>query len=125
MTRFQMAFAVAAVAALPLMSASANARSSDLQVSSPSINHSLRTVAVSYADLNLHKDAGVAKLTSRVASAVREVCAPRNYTDLAQLRPTLTCRHNSMERAKADIAMAITKVSAGESATALQLEVRS
>jgi UrcA family protein len=125
MTRFQMALAVAAVAALPFMSASAEVRSPDLQVSSPWANHSLRSVAVSYADLNLRKEAGVAKLTSRVASAVREVCEPRNYTDLAQFRPTLTCRHISMERAKADIAVAITKVSSGDSAAALQVEVRS
>lgn len=118
MTRFQIGIAVAAVAALPFVPASAKERSPDIQVSSPTADHEVRTAAVSYADLNLRNEAGVARLTSRVRSAVKQVCEPRNYTDLAQLRPTLACRHNSMDRAKADIALAVEKSANGERSAA-------
>jgi UrcA family protein len=109
MTRLQMTLAFAAVSVLPFMPAVAKERAPDIQVSSSSANHGVRTAAVSYADLNLRSESGVAQLTSRVQSAVKQVCEPRNYSDLAQLRPTLTCRHSSMDRAKADIALAVEK----------------
>lgn len=78
---------------------------------------------VTYADLNLKNEDGVARLFSRVKAAVRDVCEPRDYTKLSELRPTLACRRHSMERAKADIATAVDKATRERSAARASLQV--
>jgi UrcA family protein len=129
MTRSKIILGIIAVAAvLPIMPVVAKQHSSDIQVSSPRVDPALRTTKVSYADLNLRNEAGVARLNSRIKFAVKQVCEPMDYGNLYELRPTRDCMQNSMNHAKADVAFAIAKVANGERTAALaplQLTVRS
>jgi UrcA family protein len=120
MKPIQISLAVATLAIMPFTPAAAKYRSPEIQVSSSTADEGVRTLAVSYADLNLRNEVGVAKLTSRVKSAVKQVCEPRNYTDLAQFGPTLTCKHSSMDRAQTQIANAVAQSAGGDRVAALE-----
>ena len=47
-------------------------------------------VPVSYADLDIHSDAGAAKLATRVQAAVTQVCI--RSTDIHDIRAVSSCR---------------------------------
>jgi UrcA family protein len=128
MTRITIGLAVAAVLIVPSIPATARDRSHDIEVTSPSANQPVRTATVRYADLNLRNEAGVDQLTLRVKTAVKDVCEPRNYSDLAQFKSSRVCRYNSMERANADIALAVARAEKGDRSAAmepLRINVRS
>lgn len=63
-----------------------------------------RTRAVSYADLNLERKAGLDTLYSRLESASREVCSPReSYRSWAMSKDWQACYSHAMDKAVADI----------------------
>ncbi len=111
---------IAVVALLPLLPAQAKDRSPSTHYFSRRVDPDLRTVTVSYADLNLRNEAGVARLTSRVKFAVRQVCQPMDDNNLAELYPTHNCIQRSMSHAKAGMAFAIARASSGERIAALE-----
>ncbi|MEE4145061.1 MAG: UrcA family protein [Halieaceae bacterium] len=63
-----------------------------------------RTKAVSYADLNLDRQAGLDTLYSRLESASREVCSPQAaYHSRAMSNDWQTCYSRAMDKAIADV----------------------
>jgi len=63
-----------------------------------------RTRAVSYADLNLERKAGLDTLYSRLESASREVCSPReSYRSWAMSQDWQSCYSHAMDKAVADV----------------------
>jgi UrcA family protein len=58
-------------------------------------------VEVRYGDLNLDNQAGRDRLTTRLDSAVREVCGNADYRDLSEFSQMKTCRVASTDRAYA------------------------
>ena len=54
---------------------------------------------VKFGDLDLHRDAGVAALYSRIKSAAREVCEPMDAATMVLLRLRHDCRQDSIARA--------------------------
>jgi UrcA family protein len=63
-----------------------------------------RTRAVSYADLNLERKAGLDTLYSRLESASREVCSPReSYRSRAMNQDWQACYSHAMDKAVADV----------------------
>jgi UrcA family protein len=63
-----------------------------------------RTRAVSYADLNLDRKAGLDTLYSRLESASREVCSPReSYRSWAMSQDWQSCYSHAMDKAVADV----------------------
>jgi UrcA family protein len=63
-----------------------------------------RTRAVSYADLNLDRKAGLDTLYSRLESASREVCSPReSYRSRAMSQDWQACYSHAMDKAVADV----------------------
>jgi UrcA family protein len=94
MSRFQMKFVipcVLAVAASPLTAPAMQAGPSDEPL----------TRVVSFADLDLSRDAAVATLYSRIKSAALEVCYP--IDDWSTRMHNLDCRHDAIARAVADV----------------------
>ncbi len=63
-----------------------------------------RTRAVSYADLNLDRQAGLDTLYSRLEFASREVCSPQaSYHSRAMNSDWQTCYSRAMDKAIADV----------------------
>jgi len=60
-------------------------------------------MAVSYADLNLNSDAGIAVLYKRLKYAARQVCGDGDTTSLARGRDTTHCINNAMSEAVARV----------------------
>lgn len=58
---------------------------------------------VSFSDLDLSRDVGVATLYSRIKSAAREVCDPLDVWTLRLLRQKFDCREDAIGRAVADV----------------------
>ena len=59
----------------------------------------LRSVRVSYAELDLHSDAGVERLYSRLKNAAGEVCGGADIRDLAALGRRESCAQQALDRA--------------------------
>lgn len=63
-----------------------------------------RTRAVSYADLNLERKAGLDTLYSRLESASREVCSPQeSYRSWAMSQDWQACYSHAINKAVADV----------------------
>jgi UrcA family protein len=60
-------------------------------------------MTVSYADLNLNSDAGIAVLYKRLRYAARQVCGDLDTTNLSRGRITTDCINNAMSQAVAQI----------------------
>jgi UrcA family protein len=58
---------------------------------------------VSYGDLDLRSNAGVATLYSRIRSAAREVCEPLDDVMIKLLRAKYDCRTDAVARAVAKV----------------------
>jgi UrcA family protein len=58
---------------------------------------------VSFADLDLTRDTGVATLYSRLSSAAREVCATNDSWEPKLFAHSYECRHQALERAVSDV----------------------
>lgn len=58
------------------------------------------SVRVSYADLNLASDAGLATLEGRVAGAARQVCEIEDSRELVLARATHSCRTGAVASAQ-------------------------
>ena len=63
-----------------------------------------RTRAVSYADLNLDRKAGLDTLYSRLETASRDVCSPQeSYRNRAMSQDRQACYSHAMDKAVADV----------------------
>lgn len=62
---------------------------------------------VSYADLDLSDQAGVAKLHQRVRSAARSICDFRGLGPVPEMRLRRGCMNDVLERASDDIELAV------------------
>lgn len=71
-----------------------------------------KSVAVSYADLDLSKSAGRDTLARRIATAVRQVCGGADARDLRGLADRNRCRAEASEGATAFAAQVAAKASA-------------
>jgi UrcA family protein len=60
-------------------------------------------MAVSYADLNLNSDAGIAVLYKRLRHAARQVCGDGDTTSLSRGRDQTNCINNAMSQAVAQV----------------------
>jgi UrcA family protein len=60
-------------------------------------------MAVSYADLNLNSDAGIAVLYKRLKYAARQVCGDGDTTSLSRGQDTTQCINNAMSQAVAQV----------------------
>ena len=60
-------------------------------------------MTVSYADLNLNSDAGIAVLYKRLRHAARQVCGDMDPTSLARGLETMKCINNAMSQAVAQV----------------------
>jgi UrcA family protein len=58
---------------------------------------------VTYGDLDLNRDAGVAALFSRIKIAAREVCEPVDIVFLNLVRQRYNCTQDAIARAVADV----------------------
>jgi UrcA family protein len=63
----------------------------------------LRSVTVSYADLDLSKQAGVAALYRRIEAAANRVCGSKPAHDVKQIYAQVNCVHNAVANAVADV----------------------
>jgi UrcA family protein len=91
-------YALAALAALTLISGRAFARPAQTDGETP------RQAAVSYADLNLNSAEGQAILVARIHRAAEAVCGPEpDSRDLKRLMPYRQCMKQSVETAVAAI----------------------
>jgi len=63
-----------------------------------------RSVTVTFADLDLASDAGLATLQGRVQAAVKEVCARPSIRDLAAVATWRKCRADALDQAARQIA---------------------
>lgn len=83
-------------------------------VSTAAENENIRSMAVSYADLNLMTEDGVDRLGNRVRTAARSVCDVRvAIRPLAENMATRKCFNGAMERAGRDVQVAIANVRSG------------
>jgi len=73
-----------------------------------------RSIAVSYADLNLLQDDGVARLNSRVKYAAKTICDVGDYQPLTRMLEGRQCFAGAMGRARIDIAAVVAQVRSGE-----------
>ncbi len=62
---------------------------------------------ISYADLDLKSDAGVARLNQRVRVALGEVCGDAGTRDLAARAHALACRRTAMETVRPNVELAV------------------
>jgi UrcA family protein len=60
-------------------------------------------VRVSYAELDLTKDAGVERLYTRLKHAAEQVCGSADNRDLATLRHQERCTQRALDRAVEDV----------------------
>jgi UrcA family protein len=60
-------------------------------------------MTVSYADLNLNSDAGIAVLYKRLRHAARQVCGDGDTTSLSRGRDQTNCINNAMSQAVAQV----------------------
>lgn len=58
---------------------------------------------VKFGDLDLGRDAGVARLYSRISSAARAVCEPVEETYIKLLRARIDCSQDAIARAVGDV----------------------
>ena len=74
-----------------------------------------RSVAVSYADLDLRSEAGRDALDNRIRAAIREVCGTASSSDLRGQNQVDACRDELAARASAqrDTALASVRQSGG------------
>jgi len=63
----------------------------------------VQSVVVSYADLDLQKDAGVAQLQRRLEAAARKVCGRADPRDIKLAALTRQCVDTAMLRAVAEV----------------------
>ena len=69
-----------------------------------------RSIAVSYADLNLRGDDGVERLNTRVRRAAQAVCGMDNSTVQLGMRiAVINCFRGSFERASNDVQIVVTR----------------
>lgn len=66
-----------------------------------------RSITVSYADLNLMSEPGVARLNTRVNSAADSVCGVRGTRSLHETLAARECKTATMSRAARDVEFAI------------------
>lgn len=62
---------------------------------------------ISYADLDLKSDAGVARLDKRVRAALGEVCGRPDTRDLAARAHAIECRRVAMETVRPNVELAV------------------
>ncbi|MBB5684037.1 UrcA family protein [Sphingobium boeckii] len=68
---------------------------------------------VSFRDLNLSTAEGVSRLNQRVKSAANRICGVRDSRDLRAMQNARTCRIAALEKAGADIQVAIAERASG------------
>lgn len=85
--------------ALLTLSLTSIARAADAGIEVP-------TKLVKFADLDLHRDAGIAALYGRLRIAARQVCESRNPRDLASIAAADRCMRQALEKAVADVGSA-------------------
>lgn len=73
-----------------------------------------RSIAVSYADLNLLHAEGVSRLNTRVKNAAEAVCDTGSNTELIFMMLERRCFTGAMDRAGLDIAAAVTRARNGD-----------
>lgn len=67
----------------------------------------IHSQVVSYHDLNLKSDQGIAQLNQRVRSALNQVCGQADVRDLKGRGAVLACRKTAMARTDADVQLAV------------------
>ena len=76
-----------------------------------------RSVRVSYADLNLATDAGMARFNSRLAGAVKRVCPSGNGMNLQQILDSRRCVAEARASLNTVVAAAVKKQAVALAAT--------
>lgn len=103
-----------ALASTILLTATAPAFAEDQGPMVSTARQDTRSIAVSYADLNLLSDSGVERLNTRVRSAAKSVCDARDARKpLRELLQSNKCFDGAMDRASQDIEVAIAEQRSG------------
>ncbi|HWH22495.1 MAG TPA: UrcA family protein [Allosphingosinicella sp.] len=80
-----------------------------------------RSVAVSYADLDLTSAAGVAQLDRRISGAIGRVCGKADHLDLEAITDLRSCRASAQARVSEQRAIALAAARRGGPALALTI----